>query len=77
MSYLNVISKNVSFRNKYRRKHVIPGCLRNDVVIGVTGNVLPELSNTAEAEYEPRRCVFLKLVVISTYGLDLVPDFLE
>lgn len=55
MSCLNVAVENVGFRQKYRREKkeqvdAILLCLRNDVVTGCAGNVLPELPHIGEQD---------------------------
>lgn len=50
-------TQNVGFRkkntwgNKTKQLHVMPECLRNEVVTSGAGNILPELPNTAEHDF--------------------------
>lgn len=46
-----IIEKCTGGGKKIGQLHVIPVCLRNDVVTGDDGNVFPEFSNTAEHEW--------------------------
>lgn len=44
---MEVLEKAIG-ENKTKQLHVLPVCLKNEIIIGIAGNVLLELTNTAK-----------------------------